>query len=145
MTKGLTKSCYKKSILYKKFWKSPSDVNKTRYITYRNKLYKSILHKAEKVYYNVQFNLLAGDLRKSWKLLRDVLHQNKSEMFPSEFHAESGEVITDTKEIADHFNEYFVNIGSKLAEQISSTGVSFSTFFKKFKFWLFFILSHRSS
>jgi len=59
------------------------------------------------------------------EIFSEIFSKIFSEMFSSEFHAESVEVITDTKKIADHFNEYFVNIGSKLAEQIPSAGVPF--------------------
>ena len=43
MTKGLIKSCVRKSKLYKLNCRNPSDEARLRYITYRNKL-KSLLH-----------------------------------------------------------------------------------------------------
>ena len=37
MTKGLIKSCFKKSKLYKKYRKNDNALNRNRYIVYRNK------------------------------------------------------------------------------------------------------------
>ena len=129
MTKGFIKSCFKKSVLYKKFCKNPTVENKSKYTTYRNKL-KSLLNKAEKHYFNIQFKSLAGDLRKTWKLLRVALNQNKIEIFSSEFLTDSGDVITNIEEIANRFNDFFVTIGSRLAGQIPPTQVHFSNYFK---------------
>jgi len=50
MTKGLLKSCNKKTNLFKTYCQTQSIQSKNRYITYRNK-FNSILHKAKQTYY----------------------------------------------------------------------------------------------
>ena len=117
MTKGLIKSCNKKSRLYKKFRQDPSLLNKTKYVIFRNKL-KSLLVKAEKFYYREKFNSIQGDLCKTWKLLRTVMNRNNTYNVVNDFVAEDGSIITNTKEVVEHFNNYFVNIGNKLASVI---------------------------
>ena len=55
-----------------------------------------------------------------WKTLNEIMNQNKtSSMLPKEFNGNSpGEKITDSKSIANTFNDYFVNIGPGLAKKL---------------------------
>ena len=80
ITKGLIKSCKRKSKLYKKYVKFPTKLNQKIYTDYRNKL-KSLLRKAEVTYYKNQLNSFAGDLRQTWKLLNKVLNKNGIQLF----------------------------------------------------------------
>ena len=80
MTKGLVKSCNRKSKLYKQYRKNNNIENKTKYITYRNKL-KTLLYKAERQFYSNKFNLMAGDMRKTWRLINVIIKKNKFDIF----------------------------------------------------------------
>ena len=51
ITKGLMKSCIRKSKLYRKFCRSRTAANKDKYVAYRDKL-KVLLRQAEKKYYS---------------------------------------------------------------------------------------------
>jgi len=51
MTKALLQSCKKKSRLYKKYIKSPTEENRIKFVTYRNK-FKRIRKDAERLYEN---------------------------------------------------------------------------------------------
>ena len=126
ITSGLIKSCNKKSILYKKYIKNPSPETKNKYIRYRNKL-KSILRKAEKDYYGNKFKQFQGNLTKTWKLLGNILNKNKPSSIITEF-LKDGSLITDPQEIAEHFNDFFVNIGEKLANSIPTASTVFSSY-----------------
>ena len=75
ISKGLVKSCNKKSLLYKKYRKNSTPQNKSIYTRYRNKL-KSILGKAERDYYRTRFKLFQGNLMQTWKLIGSVLNKN---------------------------------------------------------------------
>ena len=61
MTKGLLKSCNKRSFLYKRYRKSGTSPDREKHIKSRNKL-KIILKQAKQMYYHSKFNLLSGDL-----------------------------------------------------------------------------------
>ena len=69
-----------------------------------------------------------GDLKKTWNIINGLV-QNKIEEKNNnyEFKIENSS-ITDSNIIADKFNEYFVNIGKVLAQKISHTDKSFSSF-----------------
>ena len=77
ITKGLIKSCHRKSVLYKKFRKKPSKRNENKYIAYRNKL-NTLLRMTERNYYRNKLNSFAGDLCQTWKLLNEILNKNKT-------------------------------------------------------------------
>ena len=119
MTKGLIKSCNKKSKLYRKVCKSQNAALHKKYIAYRNKL-KSLLRTAEKNYYSVKFNAISGNIRATWKLLGSMLNNNQLTDVTHCFTSE-GIDITDKIEIVEKFNEYFVNLGSRLASVIPTS------------------------
>ena len=54
------------------------------------------------------------------KTLNNLLGRNKQTRLPDFFKDNDGNKITDSTEIANHFNLFFTNIGTKLAEKISS-------------------------
>ena len=60
------------------------------------------------------------NMRKTWETIKQLLNKNHKQFeFPSTFTI-NGINISDKKEIAQQFNNFFVNIGSQLAEIISS-------------------------
>ena len=84
---------------------------------YRNKL-KSLLFKAEKDYYCCKFKSFQGNLRKTWQLLREVMHNSRNINVVNNFIADDGSIITNPQEVVDNFNDYFVNIGDFQAASI---------------------------
>ena len=73
----------------------------------------------------VQFNIndakttitiTQNDMKKIWATINDTLNTNKTKM-KTEFIIDN-ESIIDSNEIADHFNNFFVNIGSNLSSNI---------------------------
>jgi hypothetical protein len=116
MTKGLMRSCMKKSKLYRKYCKNRTKRNKDNYLAYRNKL-KKLIRLSETRYYKEKFNSLMGNTRETWKLLDSVLNKNR-ECDISNFFVENDVEITDKTLIVKKFNEYFSSIGSQLAAAI---------------------------
>jgi hypothetical protein len=129
MTKGLMKSCVKKSKLYKTFCNSKTSAHKEKYIAYRNKL-KILLRKTEKNFYCDKFKSLSGNIKETWKLLNLVLNNNNriSDVLSS-FRVDGVDIV-DKKLIVEKFNDYFVNIGNTLASSIPSTPKVFSEYLK---------------
>ena len=57
-------------------------------------------------------------MKKTWATINETLNRNrKSNDFPLEFIV-NNESITDTKDIANHFNNFFSNIGTNLSSSI---------------------------
>ena len=75
---------------------------------------------AEKEFYHNEFNKHKNDIRKTWETLKEIINKKtfKSDL-PSRFIHEGIEVI-GPKNVADKFNEYFTEIGPKLAKPIDT-------------------------
>ena len=86
------------------------------YKRFRNKL-NHLITKAEREYYSKLFEEHKGNLKKSWKILKEVINKKKSDSSCSRFII-NDKVTTDGSEIADGFNSFFVNVGPSLASKI---------------------------
>ena len=129
ITRGLVKSCKRRSILFKKYKQNPTKINENRYVIYRNKL-NALLKKVEKDYYKNKLNSLTGNLRDTWKLLNEILNKNKTSHLIEKFSSNDGLIVSDPKAIVEHFNDFFVNIGDRLANDIPAALTSFRSYLK---------------
>ena len=127
MTAGLATSCEQKSILYKQYITTGANESRVKFIMYRNKL-KTLLNKAENDYYSLKFKNCSNDSKRTWQIINSMLNKNIQHIAPpSEFNLDNS-LITDANEIAENFNEYFVNIGKKLAQNIGDPKNSFLSY-----------------
>ena len=77
--------------------------------------------KAEINYYRGQFDLHKTDLKKSWNIIKIII--SKEDNRHSEKHTcflINNQYISDSKIIANTFNNYFVYVGSSLAKNIQT-------------------------
>ena len=126
LSNGIKESIKRKNYLYKVFLKSPSNENLNVYKQYRNKLH-SLIRKAEREHY---YNLLLvnkNNLKKTWGIMKNVINKKKQSLKPDYFLHNSNK-ITDKKEIATRFNDFFINIGNSLASKIPSSNKSAESF-----------------
>ena len=66
---------------------------------------------AKRQYYHTAFNTHSNNLKKTWKIINEVLNRNnKKHNLPLSFKSKNGALITNEKEIANSFNDYFINI-----------------------------------
>ena len=116
-----------KNKLYKRFIKNPNDANENNYKTCRNK-FNNMKRIAKKSYYKSKFQESQGNIRQTWKLINEITNKNKpSSELPDNFMKDDN-IITDPNEIANNFNDYFVNAGPKLADKIPPSNVNFSSY-----------------
>ncbi len=127
ITKGLIKSCKKKSTLYKKYLCEPTVGNKYIFTVYRNKL-KSLLRRAEKDYYTNKIVSCQYNLSSTWKIIRSLLNKSKAEPIPNTF-ISNGSTVVGNENVANAFNNYFINISSKLASNIPQSNKDFKSYF----------------
>jgi hypothetical protein len=128
MTESLVRSCRKKEKLYKLYVKNQTEHNKLKYKNYRNKLNK-LLHSVEQDYYHTKFELLSHDTKKTWQIIKTLLGKNMLSV-PVESFKCSSTLISDKNEIANKFNEFFVNVGPTLAAKIPVNPVMYNSFLK---------------
>ena len=118
VTTSILNSIRTKDKLYKKFITKPTTENKLKYTKYRNIL-NNLLRAAKKSHITAEIELNKFNMKETWKTLNNVLGRNKQTKLPDFFKDPDGNKITDSNKIANNFNDFFTNIGTKLANKIS--------------------------
>ena len=118
LTNGLLNAFKKQKTLYKRFLRCRTKESEIKYKNYKNKL-TSIKRLSEKQYFS---NLLAAkknDIKATWNILNTIINKRKpASNYPDSFQTDSGTKMTSKKEIANKFNDFFVNVGPNLAKDI---------------------------
>ena len=109
---------------------------KSQYKRYRVVLGKSI-REAKRLYYIRMFDTFINDIKKTWSLINNSLNPSKKKK-SLEFNV-NDQTITDENHIAEELNNYFINIGTKLAEKIMATK-NFNKYLKRPASTLFYFL-----
>lgn len=91
---------------------------------------RKLLNVTEKTYYYNKSKSLTGDLRNTWKLLNNLTGKVQRENIVNSFTVD-GVIITNNAEIVEKLNEYFVDVGSRLAASIQPAVTHFSDYLKK--------------
>ena len=129
MSKALLISRKTKIKLAQKKYKNPSAENIDRFKQY-NTLYKTMIRKAKIDYYQMKFSEYSKDIKNTWKTIRELIGSKSTfSELPNIFVSE-GKIYTKERDIANGFNDFFVNIGPKLANEIPSSEKHFSTYLK---------------
>ena len=123
ISQSLLKCIRRRNILYKKSILKPTEENILKYKMYRNKL-NTTIKLAKQNYYSNQLEHERGNMRNTWKILNSFLRCSKKS--PSRKFSHGGIDITDPKQIANGFNQYFANVGPALASSISHSGNDFN-------------------
>ena len=103
--------------MYKIWLHSQTPAAKSRYKNYKNKL-TSILRAAEKEHYSKLLSDSKGNIKDTWTPLNAAMNKKqRSTEFPSHFEL-NGTNIVNKQIIADEFNNFFVNVGPNVANNI---------------------------
>ena len=129
MTSGLLCSIKHKNKLYKKYIKTPTEANKTKYIIFRNKI-NTLLRKTKIKYFQEKFIHLKHDLKSTWKAINLLLNKNSKGGTSAEIFNCEGRKTNDPEEIANAFNNHFADIGPSLARNISQSKSSYQKYLK---------------
>ena len=133
ITTGIMRSISFRDNLYKQ--KLKLDPNSTEYQTVETNLktYNNILQKnirqAKKDYYFSRFQKFKNDSRKIWNEINTLISRKKKTQSPKYFLINNAE-ITDNKEIAESFNNYFATIGSADTNTASTSADNYKHFMK---------------
>ena len=110
---SIQKCISKKNVLYKKFKLQNSTDIKNRYIKYKNILTK-IIRYSKKKYFEEKID--NNDSKNKWKVVNKLLNPNNNANIKCPFNNNSP---IEYKQTANSFNDYFCNIGRKLADNIN--------------------------
>ena len=128
LTKGLLVSIKNKQILYKKFFCN-NKFGKWYYKKYTHKLTR-VKNFSKKRYYNDAIREKKNNPQKLSKFVNSVISSKRSvSSSPAKI---NNIAIANLDEIAEHFNNYFVEIGHLITKSISTTkNLDFNNFFEK--------------
>lgn len=121
ITSGLIKSIRKRDYLSKKVKSQPFNLSlKATYTNYRNTL-TQLIRTTKHNYYRNKINEAGNNLRRVWSIINEVTECNtKRDDIKHKIKNIDGDEIdsNNTKSVANTFNEYFVNVGTQLADTI---------------------------
>ena len=125
ITKGLIKSLSTKEKLYNKYLNCKNTNLKTikeaQYKTYRN-IYNNLIRKAKALHWHNTLEKSKHDLKNTWKNINLILGRNKNNLkhnFPDTFKYDN-KTYSTKDDISNGFNNYFINVGPRLASEIPS-------------------------
>ena len=121
ITKGIINSIKFRDKLYKRVKCIPTTdiLYETLTLNLRtyNRILKQMIRTAKKQYFKSVFNKYKYNMKKTWDTIKEVLDSSSSTKFPKYFMINNVRT-EDPKQIANKFNEYFVNVGPNLAKEI---------------------------
>ena len=80
---------------------------------------------AEANYYKSLLDNNKGNSKKTWQAINTILRRNKTNKSPETLNTDIGS-LTASKDIANHFNKFFTEIGPRLSENVPSSLHNFS-------------------
>ena len=128
ITSALVVSARKKNKLYGKWMQSKSETDLRTYRSYRNKFTK-IMRLSQKQYYSDRFQKLEGEIKGTWHLLKTIMDRNDNLNMTNELQVNSVK-ISDLNQIANDFDDFFVNIGLNLAKRIDDADGSYRDYLR---------------
>jgi hypothetical protein len=123
LSDGLKKSIKRKHLLHTTYLKNPSQENQVSYKKFKNKL-TQILRMAKRNFIQQELTNCKSDMRKSWRIIKDVLNKNKKKVTKLPKITINGKLCDDPQQIANSFNQFFTNIGPTLDKKIPNSGIS---------------------
>ena len=82
-----------------------------------------LLRRSEKNHYEKLITDNKNNLRKSWRIIKEVLNKNKSSPVQDEFLI-NNKTTKDPHAISNHFNSFFTNTGPNLASKLPRTSTN---------------------
>ena len=117
LTPALKQSIKVKNKKYVNRNKGPDPVQREiEYKRFKNRL-NHLLRVAERKFLSDLIMKHKSNLKKTWQIMKGVINKNKYKPNCNKFN-HNGKIIDDGKEIANRFNNFFVNVGTNLASKI---------------------------
>ena len=120
ITKGLQNACKKKNMLYRSFIKCRTKEAEQKYKRYKNKL-TNIMRVCKKNYYTKILENSKNNIKGIWNILNSIIQNGKTKTSYPDHFKDNDTTISNMNDVVDGFNEFFVNVGPKLAQEIKNT------------------------
>ena len=125
---AIKKSINRKAKLYKKWTKTKTKIDENNYKIYSKELHK-IIRKAQSDYYMNIFDSRVNDSKSIWNNLNQMFRtkdSNKGSGVSKIKH--NNTILSDPKNIAESFNNYFCNVGPQLNSLLPANNFDFKTY-----------------
>jgi len=133
LTSGILKSIKTRDDIYKKFLLAKDPLRKQNLLRdFKNKrnVITTLICSSKSQYYKNYFNDHSKNAKKTWEGIRNIIKvSTKNRSLPTKL-KDGNNHITDRKEMAQKFNEFYVNIGNMVEEKIPKSKSKFSDFLK---------------
>ena len=117
LSPAILKSIKRKNKMFKTLCHKFDPILSANYKKYRNILHKTI-DRAKQTYYFDYIAVNKNNSQNLWKLVKQLTKIKQATSTTPSFIRDNNEIITDDKSICEKFNEYFANIGARMAQQI---------------------------
>ena len=122
--------------------RQPSNVNVKRvYNLFRNRVNREV-KRTKKAYYSEYFSQHSNNIRKTWQGIRELVNVKKGAKTSISQISHKGNIISNSSEIAESFNEYFVNVGPETEKSIPRVNHISPSKFLKDRIVNNFVLGH---
>ena len=135
LTSGIFKSIKTKSEYFRMH--KIGLIDDRTYKTYKNILTK-VIRKSKNVYFRTIFEKNKKNIKENWKIVNKILGKHSDRKKVRNLIVNEIK-ITDNKQIAEQFVNYFSTVATKLEQQIPPPDLSYSTFFNPSQVNSFFI------
>ena len=108
---------------------NPTQETKRKYTRYRNTL-TNVLRMAKQNYFAKQFEIYKHDAKSTWKVINNVISPKRGHEPITRVRVDNAHIIQEPCEIAQAFNDYFVEIGPTLANKIPQPVKPFNHYLK---------------
>ena len=115
LSEGMKKQIKIKNRLYRRHLKTNIPEHLDLYKKFKNKL-QGILYKSEKEYYEKLLKENENNLKKSWRILKEVINKKKNAKCCSKFMINNS-LCSDKKQISCGFDNFFTNMDPLLLEK----------------------------
>ena len=131
ITSGILKSMKIRDKLYKSFVLEKNNPQKDqifqKYKKYRN-MVLTLTRKSKKNYYSNYFSTHNSNIKKTWEGIRELVNMNKKKSNNIKMIYENNKNITNNKDMANSFNNYYSNVGKNIEQKIPKTNTHFLSF-----------------
>ena len=83
---------------------------------------------AKQTYFKNKFSKFTHSCKQTWSVIREIIGSKKDKAHLPDFFKDNDNIITDYLEIANGFNNFFSQVGPKLASDIDKSDIPFDSF-----------------